>query len=240
MAILLSFLRGKEMKKAIIVLLAAVMLTACTGYNNSTSVTENGIYYHLSSNGKEAMAGSYLWDGKENTAVITIPDKLSDGAVVNKMGGFIGIGVPVAFKIDYDNKWPELPKSSKSMSEEEVDAFYKDYADTHPDELFGHLVKVNKPEDGQENTEPQEIVYKDITFTVNIGKNVSSIHETISEANILYVINSYGIEQADGSILVYRPSLFFNVDPENKTYYSEDGVLYNTADGKPVLKEVNE
>lgn len=46
------------------------MLTGCTGYNNLTSLTENGFYYHISSNGKEAIVVYYEWDGQEDTAVI--------------------------------------------------------------------------------------------------------------------------------------------------------------------------
>ena len=223
------------MKKALLFIMCALLLTACTGYNNSTSVTENGIYYHLSSNRKEAMVVSYQWDAKADNNVITIPDTLSDGTPVKKIGGFIGIGVPVSFGIDYHTDGPSFPKSRKQMSEEEVQAFYKDYADNHPDELFGHLVKLDET-DGSDSSVQYEFIYKDITFTINIGKNVSSIHETISEYNILYDINSYGILQPDGTVLVYRAALYFNVDPDNKTYYAEDGVLYKTADGQPVLQ----
>ena len=252
------------MKKALLFIMCALLLTACTGYNNSTSVTENGIYYHLSSNRKEAMVVSYQWDAKADNNVITIPDTLSDGTPVKKIGGFIGIGVPTSFGIDYHSDGPEFPKSRKQMSEEEVQAFYKDYANNHPDELFGHLVKLDKTDGsdakpvsgsavsadtaeggsndvsgidaGNDSAVEREFVYKDITFTINIGKNVSSIHETISEYNILYDINSYGILQPDGTVLVYRAALYFNVDPDNKTYYAEDGVLYKTADGQPVLQ----
>ena len=46
------------------------MLTGCTGYNNLTSLTENGFCYHISSNGKEAIVVYYEWDGQEDTAVI--------------------------------------------------------------------------------------------------------------------------------------------------------------------------
>ena len=60
------------------------------------------------------------------------------------------------------------------------------------------------------------------------------------EYGIFYEINQYGIERPDGSILVYRPSLYYNVDPENKTFYAKDGVLYRTEDGKPVVEEVDE
>ena len=78
---------------------------------------------------------------------------------------------------------------------------------------------------------------KDIAFTINIGKNVSGTGPHISDYSILEEIYKDGIIQSDGSILVYRPALYFNVDPGNETYYAEDGVLYTKADGKPVLYE---
>ncbi len=256
---------GNTMKKILLLLSAALLLTACTGYNNSTSVTENGVYYHISSNHKEAMAHSFRWDGKEDNNVITIPDTLSDGTPVKKIGGFTGIGVPASFGIDYYYEWPALPKSTKPMSEEETQAFYKDYANDHPDELFGHLVKLDKTEESSDDapvsgseasadsgeggvtealgadevndgSAEREFVYKDITFTINIGRNVSSMGANMSEYSILYDINHCGILQPDGTVLVYRPSLYYNVDPENETYYAADGILYTTADGMPVVK----
>ncbi len=155
------------MKKALPFIICALFLTACTRYNNPSSVTENGVYYHLSSNRKEAMVDSYQWDGKEDTAVITIPDTLSNGTPITSIGGFIGTGVPISFEIEYEVNWPELPKSSKTMSEEEIDAFYQDYADKHPDELCGHLVKLHTLEDTDDSNasiDLNNIVLKDITF----------------------------------------------------------------------------
>ena len=107
-----------DMKKALPFIICALLLTACTGYNNSTSLTENGVDYNISSNHKEAMADSYQWDGKEDTSVITIPDTLSDGTPVTSIGGFIGTGVPISFEIKYAVNWPELPSYRKTMSEE--------------------------------------------------------------------------------------------------------------------------
>ena len=244
------------MKKTFLLLFAALLLTACTGYNNSTSVSENNISYDLSSDRSEAMAHAYYWNAKEDSVVITIPDTLSDGTPVKKVGGFTGIGVPASFAVKYNVIFPELPKSSKQMSEEEINAFYKDYADNHPDELYGHMMKLSSAdgsgdtsgagsgEGGEvpgadtgksgESTDPVEIVYKDVTFTINIGKNVSSMGRNMTTYSICYDINNYGIVQTDGTVLVYRPSLYFNVDPDNKTYYSKDGVIYTSADDTPV------
>ena len=240
------------MKKLLLFIVCALLLTACTGYNNSKDMTENNVDYEISSNGKEAMACCYQWDGNEDLNVITIPDTLEDGTPVNKMGGFIGIGVPAPFTIKYKVIWPALPKSSKQMSEEEINQFYLDYIADHPNELCGRMLKLSTDDTGSEDdgsgadtststsdidndSTEREFVYKDITFTINIGKNVSSMGQNMSFYSICYDINHYGIVLSDGTVLVYRPSLYFNVDPENTTYYSEDGILYTTADGKPVV-----
>lgn len=229
------------MKKALLFSMFTLLLTACTGYSNEKSVIENGVEYNISDNHKEAMAESYQWNAKEDTVVITIPDTLSDGTPVVSMGGLTGIGVPLHFRIEYEVNWPELPQSrSRKMTEEEADAFYREYSEQHPDELSGHLIKVNNP-DGSLATEsdidPERIVYKDITFTINIGKNISGTGPHISDYSILEEIYKDGIIQPDGSILVYRPTLYFDVNPDNEIYYSENGVLYTKADGKPVLYE---
>ena len=225
------------MKKALLFFMCAMLLTACTGYNNSTSVTENGVYYNISSNHKEAMAHSFRWDGKEDNNVITIPDTLSDGTQVKKIGGFIGIGVPASFGIDYYCEWPALPKSSKPMSEEEAEAFYRDYIDNHPDELLGRLVKLDMTEESSDASPVSGS--EDSTVSGEGGDNEAAGAEAGNgpsvEREILYDINHHGILQPDGTVLVYRATLYFNVDPENKTYYSEDGVLYTTADGQPVV-----
>ena len=193
-----------------VALLAIMLFPACTGYNNSTSVTENDIYYHLSSDRKEAMADSYQWDGNEDNTVITIPDTLSDGTTVTSIGGFIGIGVPVSFKIDYKVDSPELAS---------------------------RLVKLNTSEETDESNDSVKIIYKGFTFTINIGKNISGMGRQLSMSDICSEISNYGIVQPDGSIIVYRPNLYFNVDPENKTFYSEDGGIFNTSDRLPAVTQ---
>lgn len=93
----------------------------------------------------------FLCNGKiwpiETIGACHYPDTLSDGTPVVTMGGLTGIGVPLHFRIEYEYNWPELPQSrSRKMSEEEVNAFYKEYAEQHPYKLFKHLIKVNNPD----------------------------------------------------------------------------------------------
>ncbi len=179
------------MKKAIIVLLAAVLLTACTGYNDSKAYSEGKFEYEISGSGKEAMAHVYYWDGTEEGLVVEIPDETAEGVPVRKFGGFIGIGVPTPFTIDYGI----------------------DY------ELLVDL--------DEQNTD--EIIDKDITFTIRLGKNVEKAGGLNS---LFYEIERRGVRQQDGSVAAYHVSVFFDVDPENKKLYSKDGKLYSrTAEG---------
>ncbi|MBQ1507825.1 MAG: hypothetical protein IIZ47_00230 [Erysipelotrichaceae bacterium] len=65
---------------------------------------------------------------------------------------------------------------------------------------------------------------KEITFTVVLGKNIRDVHDFGSVSNL-------GIRQEDGTICFYLPVFRFAVDPENRTYYAEDGKLKLRKDG---------
>ncbi len=65
---------------------------------------------------------------------------------------------------------------------------------------------------------------REVTFTVALGKNIRDVHDFGSISNL-------GIRQEDGSICFYLPVFRFAVDPENRTYYAEDGKLKLRKDG---------
>jgi hypothetical protein len=197
------------MKKTLMLILFAILLSACTGYNESKYITEGSMGYELSSSRSEAMAREYFWDGDENNTVIDVPAELSDGTPVRKLGGFIGIGVPASFEIKYD---------------EAIDT----------ETVTGSAVTVNDAENTDDGKEETAVVYKDIVFTVNVGRNITKMG-VMNEYNICYNITSHGIRQDDGTVLVYRPTLYFNVAPLNTAFYAEDGILYKRDTGEPVM-----
>ena len=214
------------MKKALLFVLSALLFTACTGYNDSKYITEGSMGYELSGNRSEAMAKDFFWDGDESNTVIDIPDELSDGTPVKKLGGFTGIGVPANFEISYDKTIEKVILSDLNIVNGDA------IADTDADPVSQAAVNA----DVSDGKEEAVVVYKDITFTINVGKNVAKIGNMVKH-NICYNISSYGIRQDDGTVLVYRPTLYFNVAPLNTAFYAEDGVLYKRDTGEPVMKQ---
>ena len=81
--------------------------------------------------------------------------------------------------------------------------------------------------------EPGTTLYFDnIIFNVEIGKDVEKV--SISKNNSYIYPDDIAIWNGDGSVSFYRYFYYFTVDPENKNYYAEDGVLYNKKTGKKV------
>ena len=67
----------------------------------------------------------------------------------------------------------------------------------------------------------------ELPFTVHIGKDLKEIQEEAFGS-------CYGFT-AEGHEVLYHITLTVDCDPANKTFYSENGVLYERATGKPVL-----
>jgi hypothetical protein len=63
----------------------------------------------------------------------------------------------------------------------------------------------------------------DLVFPVTLGKNVSSVKA--AAPCWFYCFD------AEGTACICRVYFSFDCDPENKTYYSQDGKLYTRADG---------
>lgn len=70
-----------------------------------------------------------------------------------------------------------------------------------------------------------------LNFTVNIGKSVSEIERIRKTALYSYGKRSNGQEE---TIRYYNMNIYFNVDGENKTFYSQGGDIYYRSSGKKV------
>lgn len=95
-------------------------------------------------------------------------------------------------------------------------------------ERFGHLRESFDTEDwdfAREKHPNAEVV--ELPFTVHIGRNLEEIREAAFGS-------CYGFTP-EGKEVLYHITLTVDCDPENKTFYSENGVLYERATGKPVL-----
>lgn len=65
-------------------------------------------------------------------------------------------------------------------------------------------------------------IIADLPYVLNIGKNIDSV---------VYVENHlYPCTMEDGSIVFYHPVVSINCSEENRTFYSENGRLYNRKD----------
>ena len=67
----------------------------------------------------------------------------------------------------------------------------------------------------------------ELPFTVHIGKNLEEIREEL--------FGSYYGVTPEGQEVLYHVTLTVDCDPENKTFYSENGVLYDRETGEAVL-----
>lgn len=71
----------------------------------------------------------------------------------------------------------------------------------------------------------------DLRFTVNIGKNVSEIMWIRKSA--LYAYGTYSNGQ-ENILKYYNMDIYYNVDGENKTFYSQGGDMYYRSNGEKV------
>ena len=67
----------------------------------------------------------------------------------------------------------------------------------------------------------------ELPFTVHIGKDLEEIRQEL--------FGSYYSFTTEGHEVLYHVTLTVDCDPENKTFYSEDGVLYDRETGEAVL-----
>ena len=86
---------------ALAVMLGALLACGCTGYDSADSVRRDDLLYYIHKSGKKAYVCEYYWDLDPEHTDIYIPDEI-DGAVVDRIGGFMGTGVPCPFNVDSD------------------------------------------------------------------------------------------------------------------------------------------
>ena len=93
------------MKRLIMLLLAVfavLSVTACGSWDWSLHYDKTykagGFDFGLNTEGKEAFAAAYVWDGTEEGRRIVIPDEV-EGCTVFKLGGCYGRGLPMPFYV---------------------------------------------------------------------------------------------------------------------------------------------
>ena len=104
-----------------------------------------------------------------------------------------------------------------------------------PSDVLGYdKVSVNKCIDPAKWPYEGGVEYREITLTINIGKNISKIsYVTFDEYR--YITHSYQDENGDYKYdMVCKVLYYFKVNPENKTFYSENGRVYWRRNGMEV------
>ena len=87
----------------------------------------------------------------------------------------------------------------------------------------GHYISVTYEGDS-EALYDAPISFEQLIFTIRLGRYINSVKISAGIDGKEYI----GIKQDNGNIIFYKPTIIFECDEQNKTFYSEDGVLYST------------
>ena len=79
---------------------------------------------------------------------------------------------------------------------------------------------------GEEARFPNGYEIKEVPITVRLGKNVKSLYYCVER-------EYYEVETEGEKTVFYRPVWLFECADENKTFYAENGILYEKSTGKP-------
>ena len=152
-----------------------------------------------------------VWDGDFDNMEFTVPDRFK-GRKLTDLGGYYGHGGGYCFSVM--TGWREMDggyliASDNWLTDEELAL-----ADT----------------------------YHEYQFTINLGKNIREIVK--SDFNRRWLLDTVPLseKQRSGDVeyeIVARLSYYFNVDLENETFYSEDGVVYWKETGKPATELID-
>lgn len=202
----------KTWLKFIIVLAIAVLIPienfSCLNNLNTflhSRVQRRGAYRMCCNFWGETFICDIVWDCDFNNMEFTIPDSFN-GKKLTSLGGYYGHGGGYCFSIQTD--W-----------------FVGNGGYVITDEYSLTNEELSRAES-----------YPEYQFTINIGKNVSEV--ALSYFGNHWLIDTvpqseWRGEQLDHEV-IGRICYYFNVDPDNKTFYSENGVVYWRDTGEPV------
>ena len=193
------------MKMWIVMLLLVATVVTLSGcnpgeisyyYHEQASI--DGLQLYLNDAGDCCFAGAYTFSWDDLHREVTIPDEYNGYAVI-QLGGYYGRGLPVYFYLIPDDDLMNVPKDNK----------YRMNCSIHPDA----------------QGVPEEWRIQDLTFTLNIGKNLKAMENIEMEGYFPHI-------HEDGSITFYHPVVYINCSEENMYFYSEIGKLYDKETGE--------
>ena len=174
-------------------------------------IQQQGPYMMCRNFGGETFICHIEWDGNFDNMEFTVPDTFQ-GRKLTDLGGYYGRGGGYCFRVMTNwqkRKGGYLIARNSWLTDEEISL-----ADT----------------------------YSEYQFTVNLGKNIRKIIISDFTGNWLLNTVPLGEKQGRGDVeyeIVARISYYFNVDPENKVFYSKDGVVYWKDSNRPVEKLID-
>ena len=211
------------------IIMLILSLTGCTdrSITGNTNIRMGDLKITIGQISHEGLAYEYLWDGSMESLVIDIPDVTDHDEKITELGGFANIGVPAWFKIslkpfdDGFEPWTgpygrSIPEGTKEW--EDAENARIEYMEQNP--LYGRIVTY---EGDDESLYDAPISFEQLIFTINLGKNINSIEIDAGIDGKEYI----GIRQDDGSIVFYKPAIYFNCNEQNETFYARDGILYS-------------
>lgn len=216
------------MKKVITTFLAILLilcslftLTACHEYH---SVHEEDYRVGYCEELNDAFLGIFYWRGHLGEDMdIYLPDTYN-GAPITALGGYIGIGAPSPFRINF---W------EKSNLEEELFGgvshwrsigceYHINTQNEVYDEVKAQLKKYYRIE--------KEFEIQDVVFNLHVGANLNRLEDTWCCKDV------YFVDSEDDEILtVYAFSFVIIVDEQNEYFYSDElGRMYYKESGNIV------
>ena len=185
---------------AAILVLLLVCLSGCTGFYGKNDGFSGHLSIRVSDWKTRAFAAEYYWNGDTSEEALTITiPDEFNSAKVTALGGYIGTGVLSPFRI--------VPSTDN-----------KRFAD----EEHAEFVSLN-------SVDETVCEQRTLTFTLNIGKNISKISNIVSGSRI-------AVREADGSTAIYTIDFCFECSPDNTVFYSRDGILYSRSDDRPAAE----
>lgn len=215
---------------SIMLFLCAFLLSGCTdrSITGNTDIRMGDLKITIGQLSHEGLVYAYLWDGSLENLRIDVPDVTDHNEKITELGGFANIGLPAWFEIslkpfdDGFEPWTgpygkPIPEGTKEW--EEAENARIEYMKQNP--LYGRIVTY---EGDSEALYDAPISFEQLIFTIRLGRYINSVKISAGIDGKEYI----GIKQDNGNIIFYKPAIIFECDEQNKTFYSEDGVLYST------------
>lgn len=209
-----------------LILCSLFTLTACTGYEGELEKDDTkSLCFGYNKRKNDAFISEYHWHGHLGEDMDIVLPNTYKGAPVTALGGYVGIGAPNPFMLDFFEE-SDLEKELFG----EVDNIHGDNValDINTQDEVCDSVKADF--EYYHITKEFEVV--DIVFNLHIGSNLQKI-DIGHWGGVKHFV--YANNEADENVTVYALSFVAIVDEQNEYFYSDDlGRMYYKENNKLV------